>query len=86
MDWTSFQFHSPPLGVGVGERPMKLKYWVLFCHFRLKGLVCEGAEESPILHLRLLEQLETIDDEEDKLKEIVAIVSFFSLLTVCDDF
>lgn len=39
----------------------------------LQGLVCEGSEESPIKHLRLLEQLETIDDEEDKLKEIVAI-------------
>ena len=37
--------------------------------------MCEGSEESPIMHLRLLEQLETIDDEEDKLKEIVAIVS-----------
>ena len=49
-------------------------------YFRLQGLVCEGSEESPIKHLRLLEQLETIDDEEDKLKEIVAIVGCFAFL------
>ena len=42
--------------------------------------MCEGSEESPIKHLRLLEQLETIDDEEDKLKEIVAIVGYFAFL------
>ena len=55
-----------------------LKYSLLrkcsFC-LRLKDLVREGSEESPILHLRLTEPYETIEEDEDKLKEVVAIVS-----------
>ena len=43
--------------------------------FRLKGLLCEGSKESPILHLRLLEPHETFEEDEEKLKEIVALVS-----------
>ena len=48
---------------------------------RVKGLLCEGFQEAPILHLRLLEPFETFEEDEEKLKEIVAIVScFFSHL------
>ena len=43
--------------------------------FRLKGLFCEGSQESPILHLRLLEPHETFEEDEEKLKEVVALVS-----------
>ncbi|XP_073259547.1 serine palmitoyltransferase 1-like [Porites lutea] len=39
----------------------------------LKGLLCEGSKESPILHLRLLEPHETFEEDEEKLKEIVAL-------------
>lgn len=39
----------------------------------LKGLLCEGSVESPILHLRLVEPFETIEEDEEKLKEVVAI-------------
>ena len=53
---------------------MAEKVFFCFC-LRLKGLVREGSEESPILHLRLVEPYETIEEDEDKLKEVVAIVS-----------
>ena len=43
--------------------------------FRLKGLLREGSEESPILHLRLLEPFETFEEDEEKLKQVVAEVS-----------
>ena len=46
--------------------------------FRLKGLFCEGTMESPILHLRLLEPHETFEEDEEKLKEVVALVSYLS--------
>ena len=42
----------------------------------------EGSEESPILHLRLSEPYETIEEDEDKLKEVVAVVSCVKLLAV----
>lgn len=38
----------------------------------LKGLLCEGSEESPILHLRLVEPYETYEEDEEKLKQVVA--------------
>ncbi|KAJ7386617.1 Serine palmitoyltransferase 1 [Desmophyllum pertusum] len=38
----------------------------------LKGLLREGSEESPILHLRLLEPFETFEEDEEKLKQVVA--------------
>jgi len=46
--------------------------------FRLKGLLCEGSEDSPILHLRLLEPYETFEEDEEKLKQVVANVSSVS--------
>lgn len=51
---------------------------------RLKGLLCEGSVESPILHLRLVEPYETIEEDEGKLKEVVAIVSwvYFFLMPI----
>lgn len=48
---------------------------MFFPGFRLKGLLREGSEDSPILHLRLLEPFETYEEDEEKLKEVVAIVS-----------
>ena len=53
-----------------------------FCFdFRLKGLLCEGSKESPILHLRLLEPHETFEEDEEKLKEVVALVSCLCCLS-----
>ena len=49
--------------------------------FRLKGLLCEGSKESPILHLRLLEPHETFEEDEEKLKEVVALVSCLCCLS-----
>lgn len=48
---------------------------VVLLIFRLKGLLCEGSEDSPILHLRLLEPYETFEEDEEKLKQVVATVS-----------
>ena len=48
---------------------------LFFLILRLKGLLCEGSEESPIIHLRLLEPYETFEEDEEKLKEVVANVS-----------
>ena len=33
---------------------------------RVKGLLCEGFQEAPILHLRLLEPFETFEEDEEK--------------------
>ena len=49
--------------------------------FRLKGLLCEGSQQSPILHLRLLEPHETFEEDEEKLKEVVALVSCLCCLS-----
>lgn len=49
--------------------------------FRLKGLLCEGSKESPILHLRLLEPHETFEEDEEKLKAVVALVSCLCCLS-----
>lgn len=53
---------------------------VVLLNFRLKGLLCEGSEESPILHLRLLEPYETFEEDEEKLKQVVANVSSICVL------
>lgn len=37
----------------------------------LNGLLREGSEGSPILHLRLLEPFETFEEDEEKLKQVV---------------
>lgn len=37
----------------------------------LKGLLREGSEGSPILHLRLQEPFETFEEDEEKLKQVV---------------
>ena len=50
---------------------------VVLLTFSLKGLLCEGSEESPILHLRLVEPYETYEEDEEKLKQVVANVSSF---------
>ena len=44
-------------------------------HFSLKGLLREGSEGSPILHLRLQEPFETFEEDEEKLKQVVDYVS-----------
>ena len=49
---------------------------IFFLIFRLKGLLCEGSEDSPIIHLRLLEPYETFEEDEEKLKQVVANVSY----------
>ena len=50
-------------------------FFVPLFGLRLKGLLCEGSKESPILHLRLLEPHETFEEDEEKLKEVVTLVS-----------
>lgn len=63
-------------------RTVKQKSIQFVFGFRLKGLFCEGTMESPILHLRLLEPHETFEEDEEKLKEVVALVSYLCCLLI----
>ena len=87
---------SPNVGCFLRQVP-QVHYGLLFCSlcsyrvkqnsiqflfgFRLKGLLCEGSQESPILHLRLVEPHETFEEDEEKLKEVVALVSCLCCLS-----
>ena len=47
-----------------------------FLHLDSKDFCGEGSEDSPIIHLRLLEPYETFEEDEEKLKQVVANVSY----------